>query len=63
MLLEALKLYDNKFAQFGANGYLAEFSCLGMFWRGLKAKSEQENTKQNSKAQNRKSLNIINKVS
>jgi hypothetical protein len=56
-------LYDNKFAQFGANGYLAGVQLSWNVFDGLKAKSEQKNTKQNSPKHKPNSLNTINKVS
>ena len=38
-------MYDNKFAQFGANGYLAGVQLSWNVFDGLKAKSEQEKYK------------------
>lgn len=41
----SFELYDNKFAQFGANGYLAGVQLSWNVFDGLKAKSEQEKYK------------------
>lgn len=41
----SFELYDNKFAQFGANGYLAGIQLSWNVFDGLKAKSEQEKYK------------------
>lgn len=41
----SFELYDNQFAQFGANGYLAGIQLLWNVFDGLKAKSEQEKYK------------------
>ena len=41
----SFELYDNKFAQFGANGYLSVFQLSWNVFDGLKAKSEQEKYK------------------
>jgi outer membrane protein TolC len=41
----SFELYDNKFTQFGANGYLAGVQLSWNVFDGLKAKSEQEKYK------------------
>lgn len=41
----SFEMYDNKFAQFGANGYLAGVQLSWNVFDGLKAKSEQEKYK------------------
>ena len=48
----SFEMYDNKFAQFGANGYLAGIQLSWNVFDGLKAKSEQEKYKaEHTKAQ------------
>ena len=64
MLFGSFELYDNKFAQFGANGYLAGVQLSWNVFDGLKAKNlNRKNTKQNSPKAQTEITQYNNKVS
>jgi outer membrane protein TolC len=59
----SFEMYDNKIAQFNANGYLVGIQLSWNVFDGLKSNLNRKNTNPNSIKPKPKSSNIPNKVS